>query len=206
MKPFPAIALIELNNIADGIKAADAMAKKAPIALIKTGTVSKGKFLILIGGAVAAVDESFREGLRVAGSAQIDSLILPDVHPRVVEALLNKKVKVEAESLGVMETVSIATNIQAADAAIKGAQVEIVEMRLGDGYGGKGYTLFNGKVEDVEAALDIATQIIASKNVDANTSIISQLDEGMIRQLNGNLRFGESQQTGFAEGEQDVTG
>ena len=105
-----------------------------------------------------------------------------------------------------METVSIATNIQAADAAIKGAQVEIIEMRLGDGYEGKGYTLFNGKVEDVEAAMNIATQIIASKNVSANTSIIPHLNEGMVKQLNGNLRFSESQQTGFADGEQDVTG
>jgi len=206
MKAFPAIALIELNNIADGIKVGDAMAKKAPIALIKTGTVSKGKFLVLVGGSVASVDESFREGLRVAGSTQVDSLILPDVHPRVVEALLDKKVKIESESLGVMETLSIATNIQAADAAIKGAEVEIIEMRLGDGYEGKGYTLFNGKVEDVEAAMDIATQIIASKNVSSNTSIIPQLNDGMMKQLNGNLRFRESQQTGFADGEQDVTG
>jgi len=206
MKAYPAIALIEINNIATGIKVGDAMAKKSPIAILKTGTVSKGKFLILIAGSVAAVDEAFNTGVIVAASDKIDAMILADVHPRVVEALLEKKTELKAESLGVLETNSIATNIQAADAAIKGAKVEIVEMRLGDGYDGKGYTLFNGKIEDVEFAIDIATQLIAQKNVDANTSIIPILDEGMAAQINANLRFSKSLQTQLSGGEKDAAG
>jgi microcompartment protein CcmL/EutN len=206
MKAYPSIALIEINNIATGIKVGDAMAKKSPIAILKTGTVSKGKFLILVAGSVAAVDEAFTAGIVVAGGNKIDSMILPDVHPRVVEALLERKTKLEAESLGVLETHSIASNIQAADAAIKGAKVEIIEMRLGDGYDGKGYTLFNGKVEDVESAIDIASQVIAQKNVVANTSIIPFLEEGMAQQINANLRFSKSLQTQLSSGEKDVTG
>ncbi|MFQ5584163.1 MAG: BMC domain-containing protein [Calditrichia bacterium] len=50
MKIYPAIALIEISNIAAGIKVGDAMLKKSPIALLKTGTVSRGKYLVLVGG------------------------------------------------------------------------------------------------------------------------------------------------------------
>ncbi|MFQ5583465.1 MAG: BMC domain-containing protein [Calditrichia bacterium] len=206
MKTYPAIALIELNNLATGIKAGDAMAKKSPIAILKTGTVSKGKFLILIAGTVAAVDEAYTTGIAVAGSDRIDSMILPDAHPRVVEALLEKKTLLKAEALGIIETEAIATNIQAADAAIKGARVDIIEMRMGDGYDGKGYTLFNGKVEDVESAIDIATLIIAQKNVTANSTIIPSLNEGMAKQINANLRFNKSLQTQLRDGEKDVAG
>ena len=75
-KTYPAIALIEFNNIADGITGADAMVKKAPIAMLKSGTVSQGKYLVLIGGSTASVRESFQEGLSQAKESVIDSVFL----------------------------------------------------------------------------------------------------------------------------------
>lgn len=206
MKAYPAIAIIETNNIATGIQTGDAMAKKSPIAILKTGIVSKGKYLILIAGSVASVDEAFIEGLKIAGDDCIDSMLLPDVHPRVLEAILGKKVELRWESLGTVETESIATNIRSADAAIKGAAVEIIEIHLGDGFAGKAYTLYNGKVEEVETAIDIASQIISSKGCISKISLIPSLDSGMIQQLNGNLRFSNSRLTQLSGGETDVTG
>jgi len=206
MKTYPAIALIELNNIATGIKVGDAMSKKAPIAIISSGTVSHGKFLVLIGGTVASVNESYQEGLRIAGDDCIDSLMLPDVHPRVVTAIGGEFRNVQAEALGILETPSIAINIEAADKAIKGAEVEILKMRLGDGYGGKGFTLFNGKVEDVEAAIEIAQKVTGQKSVTVSISIIPRLHEAMIAQINDSLRFDTAPVTVFKDGEQDVTG
>ena len=52
----PALALVEFGSIAGGILAADAMIKKAPLNVIKTGTVQPGKYLVLIGGSVADVE------------------------------------------------------------------------------------------------------------------------------------------------------
>jgi microcompartment protein CcmL/EutN len=206
MKIYPAIALIELSNIATGIQTGDAMVKKSPIALLKTGTISRGKYLVLVGGTVASVDEAYREGLAIAAQACLDSMILPDVHPRVVSAALGQEEKVYAESLGILETPTIAVNIAASDAAIKGAEVQILEMRLGDNYGGKGYTLFNGKVEDVQAAIEIACQLIQRRNSSASAGIIPRLHESMRRQINGPLRFELSEQIHLSDGEQDVTG
>ncbi len=206
MKRYPAIALLELSNIAAGIKTADAMVKKSPIALLKTGTVSQGKYLVLVGGTVASVDEAYQEGLHIAGQGRIDSLILPDVHPRVAEAALGKEESAASESLGILETPFIATNIEAADAAIKGAGIQILEMRLGDGYGGKAYTLFNGRIEAVEVAIEIACEIVNRKNRSAVTEIIPMLHDVMAQQISGPLRFRDSGQMHLDDGEQDVIG
>ncbi|MFQ5584162.1 MAG: BMC domain-containing protein [Calditrichia bacterium] len=128
------------------------------------------------------------------------------MHGRVFSAALGEEEKISAESLGILETPSIAATIEAADAAIKGAEVRIVEMRLGDGYGGKGYTLFNGRVEDVQAAITIACQVTKRKNSPASVSIIPMLHEAMARQINGPLRFHLSEQINLSDGEKDVTG
>ena len=63
MRRYPAIAVIEFASIADGIYCTDALLKKAPIAMIKSGTVSQGRYLIIIGGSTASVEESLNEAL-----------------------------------------------------------------------------------------------------------------------------------------------
>ena len=163
MKPCPAIALIEFNSISTGINAGDAMIKKAPIAVIKAGTVSRGKYLVLIGGSVASVEESFKEGLNIGSEVVIDKVFLPDVHPHVVDSILGTKRQISYEALGVIETASVAATIEASDAAIKGAKVNIIEIRLADALGGKGFVIVNGKVEDVEAAVGIGINKITNK-------------------------------------------
>ena len=51
----PAIALLEFDSIAVGIEAGDAMAKRAPIDVLRSGTIHPGKYLVLVGGAVGAI-------------------------------------------------------------------------------------------------------------------------------------------------------
>jgi microcompartment protein CcmL/EutN len=202
-KNFPAICLIEFNNIADGITAADAMTKKAPISMLKSGTISQGKYLILIGGSTASVKESYQEGMSISSENVVDSLFLPDIHTQVYEAVLGNRLPCNAEALGIIETGTVAAIIQAADAGIKGAKVNIVEIRLADGYGGKGYTLFNGKVEDVEAALEISLQSIEAHQVKVFSRIISALHPRVSREIESSLRFSQSENIHFTDGEKD---
>ncbi len=200
-KNFPAICLIEFNNIADGITAADAMTKKAPIAMLKSGTISQGKYLVLIGGSTASVKESYREGMSISSENVVDSLFLPDIHSQVYRAVLGYRQPCDVEALGLIETGTVAATIQAADAGAKGAKVNIVEIRLADGYGGKGYTLFNGKVEDVEAALEIGLQSIETHQVTVVSRIISALHPRVSRDIESSLRFSQSENIHFTDGE-----
>ncbi len=200
-KTYPAIALIEYNNIADGITGTDAMVKKAPIAMLKSGTVSQGKYLVLIGGSTASVRESFQEGLSQAKESVVDSVFLPDIHPQVHQAILGIRQPCQAESLGIIETETVAATIQAADAGIKGALVNIVEMRIADGYAGKGYTLFNGKVEDVESAIEIGLQSIHSRRIIVYSRIIPAVHPDVSREVESNLRFSQSDKLNLTDGE-----
>ncbi len=152
----PAIAVFEFDSIALGTHAADAMVKRAPIDIFRVGTVHPGKYVVLIGGSVAAVEESRSEGLRVGGHAIRTEIFLPDVHLQVYEAVGRKRRPNTGDALAILESASIPLTIAGADKAVKTAEITIVEIRLGDGLGGKGVTHLAGAVHDVNAAVEAA--------------------------------------------------
>ncbi len=88
-----------------------------------------------------------------------------------------------------METASVAATIQAADAGIKGAAVSIVEIRLADALGGKALVMFNGKVEDVEAAIEIGSNTIKSDALWRNKTVIPFLHRELAKEIDGTTRF-----------------
>lgn len=157
----PALALVELASIAVGIEAGDAMAKRSPVDVLLAGTVHPGRYLVLVAGGVADVEEAFAAGCEVGRSCLVDTVMLPNVDGRVVAALRGARRAGRGEALGVVETQTVAGAIEAADAGVKGAGVDLLELRLGDGLGGKGYVLFDGSVSDVEAAVGIALERIS---------------------------------------------
>ena len=185
----PALALVEFSSIAAGIQAADAMVKRAPIETIRAGTVQPGKFLVLIGGLTADVEESLAAGREIGSEAVLDFVYLPRVHPEVVEAIGGGRVPRPIDALGVVETTTVAAAIQAADFGIKGANVRLVEVRLADGLGGKGITLFSGLVEDVEAAVDIGVGALARPALLVRQVVIPRLHEEMWDNLGEASRF-----------------
>jgi len=185
----PALALVEFGSIAAGIQAADAMVKRAPIDVIRTGTVQPGKYLVLIGGMVADVEESLAAGREVGATAVVDYILLPQVHPEVVEAVGGGRVPDITDSLGVIETTTVAASIHAADAGIKGAEVRLVEVRLADGLGGKGIVLFSGLVADVEAAIEIGVGVLERPELLVRQVVIPQLHSEMWDNLVEATRF-----------------
>lgn len=184
----PALGLLELDSIAAGIEAGDAMAKRAPIDVIRAGTVHPGKYLVLVGGAVADVEEALDAG-REVGAASIRGVVfLPNVHPAVVAALRGARAEPGGEALGVVEAGTVAATIDAADAGVKGARVELLELRLADDLGGKGYLLFDGPVAEVEAAVEAAAGRVAGAP-GLVTRVIAQLHGEMAENLAVDARF-----------------
>jgi len=186
---FPALALLEFHSIAAGIEAADAMVKRAPVERILTGTIQPGYYLALVTGEVADVTEAVDAGVRVGGEALRDRLLLPNVHPGVVEALRGARAPGATDALGVVETATVAAAIVAADAGLKGAEVRLNQLRLGDGLGGKGLAIFAGVVADVEAAVALGGDAVAAQVV--RRVVIAQLHGEMWENVNNSGRFGD---------------
>ena len=59
----PAVALMEFSSVAAGIVAGDAIVKASPVGSIYAGTVQPGKYLVLVGGDTASVEEALPSGL-----------------------------------------------------------------------------------------------------------------------------------------------
>jgi microcompartment protein CcmL/EutN len=149
-----AVAAVETSSIAQGVVACDAMMKTAAVELVEACPVSPGKYWVLIGGDVAPVRAAFRRGVEVAAETLLDSLLIPQLHEGVLAALRGTSRSGEHDALGVIETLTAASVIVAADDAAKAANVTLRDLRLANGLGGKGVLFLSGSVADVQAAVD----------------------------------------------------
>jgi microcompartment protein CcmL/EutN len=180
----PALALIEFSSIAAGTRAVDALVKKAPIELNRVGTLQPGRFAVMFSGDVASVDESFGEALRVGGTTVSDRVMLPHIDPSVYRAALGALASWQGDTLGIIEIGSLAPTIEAADVAVKGANVAVVSIRLGDELGGKGVAHFVGEQHDVEAAIALGTARVQDGQREVHSSITPRYDDELRGKLN----------------------
>ena len=184
MRKYPAIAVIEFASIADGIYCTDSLLKKAPIAMIKSGTVSHGRYLIIIGGSTASVEESLNEALAIGQAGVLDHTFLPDVHIKVHDALLGQRVSVEKDAVAILETNTVAANVRAAELAVKGTEVRLVELRLAEyEMSGKAISVYNGQLPEIDAAMELAGNFLRDRKEYVQHRIISQPHEALTRHL-----------------------
>jgi len=178
----PALACIELSSIARGMRMCDDMAKKAPIRVLESVTVCPGKYIVVIGGSVEDVSESYQVGLSVGGPAVVDRLMLPNAHPQLfpaIEAVTNVK---DIRSLGVVETFAVASAILGADVACKRAAVELIELRLARGLGGKAFFTLTGELADVEVSVAAAADALGMQSgMLLRTEVIPRPHPEMVR-------------------------
>ena len=133
-----AIGFLELNSIAKGIEAADFILKTAEVRMLSAKAGCPGKYYILFTGDVAAVKASLEAGKRTGGGHVVDECVIPRVHPQVIKAINMTAIPERYQAIGVMEFYSVTASVYAADAAVKAADVDLVDVRLGTGIGGTG--------------------------------------------------------------------
>jgi len=174
-----AIAAIETSSIAQGTVVGDALVKTAEIELIQACTLSPGKYWVLIGGDVAAVRAAFRRGLEVAADTLLDSLMIPQLHAMVLPALSGTATAPDHDSLGVIETLTAASAIVAADRAAKASDVVLRDLRLANGLGGKGLVFLSGDIGNVQAAVDAGRAEALERGLLARAVVIPRLHRQM---------------------------
>lgn len=178
-----ALGMIEVNSIPAGVEAGDAMLKAAAVELVTAQSVCAGKYIVLITGEVAAVRESVAAGTAAAGVKLVDSMVIASIHPQVPQAINACTEIGRVAAVGVMEAFSLCAAVQAADAAVKAADVELMEIRLGRGLGGKSFIVLTGEVAAVRAAVDAAEGREETAGLMNDSVVIPAPHPDMIRAL-----------------------
>ncbi len=170
-----AIGFVETCSIAAGIAVADACLKRAEVELLEARPICPGKFMVLFRGDMSQVQKALEAGTGTACDSLVDQLFLPRVHPSIFTALSLTSLPAEGEALGVIETVTAAICIVASDAAAKASGVNLLEIRLADGLGGKSFVLMEGSVADVEAGLAAGVAKVSTEGLLVRKVLIERL-------------------------------
>jgi len=161
----PCVGLLELASIAAGFETVDALRKEAAVELLLAHAVSPGKFLILFTGSVEDTTSALRRGLQTGADVLIDSLLIPNIEPTLLALVRGGAARASGagsaaapapamlDAVGIIETLSVASTIRAADIAAKTSSLRLLGLQLAAGIGGKSYVTFTGEVSDVEAAV-----------------------------------------------------
>lgn len=178
-----AIGMVEFTSIARGIYAADQMVKISDVEIVTASSVCPGKYIAIVHGDVAAVQDSVNAGERFAEEYLVDSIIIPNVSPAVFPAITGTTMPDQIRALGIMESFSLATMIIAADAVLKSADLQPLELRLGNGLGGKAYFTFTGDVAAVQTGVEAGTAIADEKGLLVNAEVIPSPSDRLIPTL-----------------------
>lgn len=178
-----AIGMVEFNSIARGIYVADQMVKISDVEIATAAPTCPGKYIAIVYGDVAAVEASVKIGERMAEEFFVDSLLIPNVDAGVFPAITGATMPQRIQAVGIIESFSLATMIVCADAVLKTAEVEAIELRLGNGLGGKSYFTFTGDVAAVKAGNDAGVAIAQEHGLLVNAEVIPSPSEWLIPTL-----------------------
>jgi microcompartment protein CcmL/EutN len=148
-----ALALVEIESIARGYLVMDLLAKRARVTVRWAHPVTPGKFIILFAGEIASIEEAMDAAQESAGTSMMSSMLLPQVHPALLDALAGQFAQSQPGAVAIIEMDRVAKTLEAADMALKAAEVGLLKMHLAKGIGGKGFFILAGDLADVEAAV-----------------------------------------------------
>jgi microcompartment protein CcmL/EutN len=178
-----AIGMVEFTSIARGIYAADQMLKISDVEIVTASSVCPGKYMVIVEGDVASVQDSVSIGERLAEEFLVDSIVIPNVSPLVFPAITGTTMPDKIQALGIMESFSLATMVIAADAILKAADLQPLELRLGNGLGGKSFFTFTGDVSAVQTGVEIGKAIAIEKGLLVNAEVIASPSDRLMSSL-----------------------
>lgn len=177
------LGMIELISIARGIEAGDAIIKTANVKLVAAYAACPGKYIVMVRGQVSAVKSAIEVGAKTSGKSLVNDIIIANVHPQVFSALSQTSDFEANDSAGIIETYSLATAVLVADAAVKAANVDLIEIRLGRGLGGKAFIVLTGDISSVKAAVEAAIVANSEDGMIAHTAVIPRISKEILHTL-----------------------
>jgi microcompartment protein CcmL/EutN len=179
------IGLLELCSVARGVEVADAVLKEARVEMLFATPVQPGKYVMLFTGSVQDVRNSATRGAQLAGPDLVDQLVIPQVHEQIVPMLRRKGGKINGalDAVGVVETTTVASTILSADAALKTATVDLIDVRIANGLGGKSFFVLTGEVSDVRSSVAAGARLAQERGLLAREVVIPRPHAELVRHL-----------------------
>ena len=177
------IGLLELKSIPVGIETADEMVKAANVKLLTASPTCPGKYIIIISGNVGAVKSSMNVGVRVAGHYMVGHHIINNVHESLPAAILGVTEVEKIGSIGVIETISGLSAVNAGDFAAKAAKIQMLEIRIARGLGGKGFLVFTGEVSAVRSAVKAVANAMGETGEITSHCVIPSPHNDLVKQI-----------------------
>lgn len=177
------IGLIELSSIAAGYLVVDAMLKAAGVELLLARSICSGKYMTMVRGDVAEVNASVKAGCDAGWGFIIDTFVIPNVHESIFPAIYGTTKVDHMDSLGILESFSVASLIEAADASAKAADVTLMEIRLAMALGGKAFVTMTGNVASVQAAVKAGAAVLGEKGLLVNKVVIPNPRKELISEM-----------------------
>jgi microcompartment protein CcmL/EutN len=87
------------------------------------------------------------------------------------------------KDIGVIETMSALSSIQAADIAVKASNIRLIEVRIARGLGGKGFVLLTGEISAVKNAIKACENELSSTGELLCASVIASPNDRLIPHL-----------------------
>lgn len=161
------IGMIEVTSVGIGCLVQDTMLKAGAVELVLARTICSGKYMVLVTGDVSGVEAAVEAGVAASREGLIDQLVIPNVHEAVFPAIGGSVTLAPEDmgALGIVETYSVASAIEAADAATKAASVTLFRVHLAMALGGKGFIQMTGSVADVEAAVEAGAAVARARGL-----------------------------------------
>lgn len=178
-----ALGLVEYLKVPTGMVAADKMAKTSDIKIIHAAVVCPGKYIVLFKGNLSAVKAALESGIKGFEHNVIDSFLLGNPTEQIYEAISgNTSVEISG-AIGIVESYSVASIIEAADVASKTAHVDLIEIRLARGMCGKSFFIINGELSAVEMSVENSIKSLKDKGMYLDSGVIANGDKGFIKNL-----------------------
>ena len=92
-------------------------------------------------------------------------------------------IREKINALGIIETYTAASCVLAADAAAKAGDVQLVELRLSAGLGGKAFVLMTGEVSAVQSSVDAGAANVTDGGPVVSKIVIPSPSDDLKKQL-----------------------
>ena len=179
------IGIVELASIYKGFEVQDLILKHTRVEKILARTICSGKYLIIVRGDLADVEECLEMAKKTGDFAIISALYIPHIEDKVFSAISGCTTLdiQQVDAMVLLETFSVAAVIKAVDLAVKEADIDVPRIHVAMAVGGKGFAVLTGDAEALKSAIEPALDFLKDDGSLAGYTLITNPHPDVLQDL-----------------------